>query len=70
MQTMTPATTSASVVGDLSALVSSFERSLRAAKKGRKTINAYTEVADRLAAFLRERGMPTGVSKIRREHVE
>ena len=67
---MTPQATTASVVGDLSALAPSFERSLRAADKSAKTIKAYTEAATQLVAFLRERGMPTEVSKIRREHVE
>ena len=67
---MTTQATSASVVGDLSALVPSFERSLRAVNKSPKTIKAYTEAADQHVAFLRERGMPTQASKVRREHVE
>lgn len=66
---MTP-TTTASSVGDLATLTPSFERSLRAANKSTKTIVAYTQAADHLLRFLRQSGMPTEVSKIRREHVE
>jgi site-specific recombinase XerD len=40
---MRPKATAASVVRDLSALVPSFERSLRAANKSPKTIKAYVE---------------------------
>lgn len=57
-------------MGDLSALVPSFERWLRAANKYPKTIKGYAEATNQLVVFLRERGMSTEVSKIRREHVE
>ena len=56
-------------VGDLSALIPSFERSLRAANKSPKTIATYGEAASQLLAFLRM-GMPTEAAKIGREHVE
>jgi site-specific recombinase XerD len=58
------------MVGDLSTLIPSFERSLRAANKAPKTIDTYSEAARQLLAFLREQGMPTEVAKINREHVE
>ena len=57
-------------VGDLATLIPSFERSLRAANKSAKTVQVYGEAATQLLAFLRERGMPTEVAKIGREHVE
>lgn len=57
-------------VGDLSALIPSFERSLRAANKSPKTIATYGEAASQLLAFLRVSGMPTEAAKIGREHVE
>jgi site-specific recombinase XerD len=57
-------------VGDLSSLIPSFLRSLRAANKSPKTIATYGEAANQLYAFLRESGMPTEVSQVTREHVE
>ncbi len=57
-------------VGDLWALVSDFERSLRAANKSPKTVKIYGEAARGLASFLATNGMPTDADKIRREHVE
>ena len=57
-------------VGDLTTLVPSFERSLRAANKSPKTVKGYGEAARQLLTFLSERGMPTDVARIRREHVE
>jgi integrase/recombinase XerC len=35
-----------------------------------RTIETYTEAAHQLATFLADRGMPTLVANIRREHVE
>jgi hypothetical protein len=57
-------------VGDLSVLIPSFQRSLRAANKSAKTLATYSEACNQLLAFLRDSGMPTEVSKISREHVE
>jgi site-specific recombinase XerD len=65
---MNPVT--AQSVGDLSTLIPSFERSLRAGNKSAKTVQVYGEAARQLLAFLREAGMPTDVSHICREHVE
>jgi site-specific recombinase XerD len=56
--------------GDLTRLVTSFERSLRARNRSPKTIRSYVQSAHLLDAFLAERGMPTTVDAIRREHVE
>ncbi len=57
-------------VGDLSTLIPSFERSLRAANKSPKTLKTYGEATRQLYAFLADHGMPTEVAKITREHVE
>ena len=57
-------------VGDLSTLIPSFERSLRAANKSPKTIATYGEAANQLLACLIESGMPTEVARIGREQVE
>ncbi len=54
----------------IEALLPSWRRSLRAENKSPKTIESYLSSAEQLATFLAERGMPTEVSAIRREHVE
>ncbi|CAN5288109.1 tyrosine recombinase XerC [soil metagenome] len=51
-------------------LAPSFARSLRAQNRSPKTVTTYGEAVNGLAAFLESAGMPTEVSKIRREHVE
>jgi site-specific recombinase XerD len=48
----------------------SWERALRAENKAPKTIRTYLEAAHLLGAFLVDRGMPTAVEHISREHVE
>jgi site-specific recombinase XerD len=58
------------ILGDLSTLVPSFLRHLRAEAKSPRTIETYREAAEQLGVFLRARGMPTQASAIRREHVE
>jgi site-specific recombinase XerD len=55
---------------DIPALLPSWRRSLRAARRSPRTIQSYTEAAEQLADFLVRRGMPTAVESIRREHVE
>ena len=60
----------AAEVSDLSTLVPSWERSLRATNKSPRTIETYTESVRQLHAFLVDKAMPTDVTKIRREHVE
>ena len=62
--------TTAQTVGDLETLIPSFERSLRAENKAPKTIATYGEAARQLVDFLREHGMPTEATRLRREHVE
>jgi site-specific recombinase XerD len=66
---MTQVTRAASV-GDLTTLLPSFERSLRAQSKSPKTIETYGEASRQLIAFLVERGMPTEATSVHREHIE
>jgi site-specific recombinase XerD len=56
--------------GSLTSLVPSWELSLRAARKSPKTIKSYTDAASQMLGFFIDRGMPTTVASIRREHVE
>ncbi len=51
-------------------MAASFARHLRASNLSPKTIATYGEACDQFATFLTERGMPTDVASIRREHVE
>jgi site-specific recombinase XerC len=55
---------------DIPALLPSWQRSLRAARRSPRTVQSYTESAEQLADFLVRQGMPTQVASIRREHVE
>jgi site-specific recombinase XerC len=55
---------------DIPALIPSWQRSLRAARRSPRTIQSYIEAAEQLADFLVRKGMPTAVFSIRREHVE
>ncbi len=57
-------------VGELAALIPSFERSLRAASKAPKTIGTYGESARQLVSYLGAHGMPTQALHVSREHVE
>lgn len=66
---MQPIKTSSDLT-DLRKLTSSWELHLRAARKSPKTVEAYLEGANQLAAFLLERGMPIDATAIHREHVE
>jgi site-specific recombinase XerD len=67
-----PSALSAPIVtdGDLAGNVTSFARHLRAANLSPATQRTYLASLDRLARFLTERGMPTDVAAIRREHLE
>lgn len=65
-----PSTPAIVTDGDLAANVASFARHLRAANLSPKTQKAYLDGLGLLAVFLSERGMPTDVAHIRREHVE
>jgi site-specific recombinase XerD len=62
--------TRAAVEIDIPALLPSWQRSLRAARRSPRTVQSYTEAAEQLADFLVRHGMPTAVESIRREHVE
>lgn len=57
-------------VGDLTVLLPSWRRHLRAENKSARTIQSYTEAAEQFGAFLSDTGMPTAVQKLTREHVE
>jgi site-specific recombinase XerD len=57
-------------IGDVETMVTSFRRHLRAENKADQTVMAYTYAPLQLAEFLRDRGMPSEVANIRREHVE
>ena len=69
-ETTMPDVTEPIVVGSLGALTPSFLRHLRATNKSPKTIRTYRDAATQLERFLSQRGMPTDVAAIRREHVE
>jgi site-specific recombinase XerD len=55
---------------DIQALLPSWQRSLKAARRSPRTIQSYTEAAEQLSDFLVRSGMPTAVADIHREHVE
>lgn len=57
-------------VGDIDNLVESWKRRLRAENKAPGTIAGYEYSLVALGRFLAERGMPTNVGSITREHVE
>lgn len=59
-----------SVLTEISTLLPSFQRSMRAGNRSPKTVKTYSEAVGQLGAFLAERGMPTDAAKVRREHVE
>jgi site-specific recombinase XerD len=62
------ANTDASI--DLAELIPSFRRSLRASNLSPRTIRGYSDSCEMFGRFLEEKGMPTHVGSIRREHVE
>jgi site-specific recombinase XerD len=57
-------------VGDLTTLIPSFERSLRARNRSAKTIRSYLDVSRMFVTFLQKSGMPTVAEQLTREHVE
>ncbi|MGH9065488.1 MAG: tyrosine-type recombinase/integrase [Acidimicrobiales bacterium] len=63
-------TPTAGEVGDLTPLIPSFERSLRARNRSPRTVRSYMETAQMFAEFLSDAGMPTQPERITREHVE
>ncbi len=56
--------------GDLGVNLTSYVRHLRATNMSPKTVATYSEAVLQLGKFLAERGMPTDVANIRREHIE
>jgi site-specific recombinase XerD len=58
------------LVADIDILAPSWRLSLEAENKSPATITSYGYATTQLSAFLRERGMPTSVTVIAREHVE
>ncbi len=56
--------------GDLRAMNASFARHLRASNLSPKTLAAYGSAVELFTRFAEQRGMPTRVASIRREHVE
>jgi site-specific recombinase XerD len=64
--------TSEAIVGpdDIAVNLPAYLRSLRAESKSERTIEAYREAVVQCETFLRERGMPTDVRHLRREHIE
>lgn len=65
-----PLTPQSDVVGTSRRLARDFRLSLLAENKAKTTIQVYGSAVDGLADLLEERGMPTKVAAIRREHVE
>lgn len=57
-------------VGDLATYLRGWEQSLRAANRSPRTIAKYLEAGRFLVEFLHDRGMPSAVDAVRREHVE
>ena len=67
---MTQATIHIETQGDLAVNLTSFRRHLRASNLSPRTEKTYIEAVTQLAGFLAEKGMPTHVTDIRREHLE
>lgn len=63
-------TSNALDVDDLAILLPDWTRHLRAINRAPKTIRSYVLCGESLLAFLRQRGMPTRIGSIRREHLE
>ncbi|MGH2736658.1 MAG: tyrosine-type recombinase/integrase [Actinomycetota bacterium] len=55
---------------DIQVLAESFVRALEAENKAPNTIRLYSGQIERFAEFLEDRGMPTDVTRITREHIE
>jgi site-specific recombinase XerD len=60
----------AASVSDIETLVPSWQLSLQAENKSPATLTSYGYATTQFAAFLHDRGMPTDVGAIAREHVE
>jgi hypothetical protein len=51
-------------------MLESFSRDLRAMNQSHRNIQFYQETVRQFASLLRDRGMPTNVAGIARDHVE
>jgi site-specific recombinase XerD len=58
------------LVGGIRSLAPSWRISLQAGNRSPKTLDTYLSAVAMFATFIEERGMPTAVASIRREHVE
>ncbi len=67
---MTESTIMAPIVGDIAELAASWARDLRAANLSPRTIQSYGESVRLLSEYLADKGMPTDVANITREHVQ
>ncbi len=65
-----PAHTHAPLLDDLAVLLPDWRVHLRARNLAPGTINSYLISGETLLAYLRDRGMPTAVSAIKRDHLE
>jgi site-specific recombinase XerD len=63
-------TTATRPLDDLTVLLPDWQRHLRAKRLAPKTITSYLSCGYALARYLAERGMPTSVTAITREHIE
>ncbi len=63
-------TSTANSVGDIGVLTQSWVRACRPENPSTNTIAVYSSAVERFSEFLVERGMPTTVTSITREHVE
>jgi site-specific recombinase XerD len=57
-------------VGDITTMVESFTRHLKARNRSPRTIQSYQDSVGNLSTFLAHRGKPADVASITREHVE
>jgi site-specific recombinase XerD len=65
-----PKTASAAALDDLATLLPDWRIHLRAKNRQPRTITSYLTVGQAFASYLQEKGMPTAVSAITRDHVE
>jgi len=63
-------TSSSARTNEWDRMVNSFQRAVLAANKSKKTLASYRLGIDQFGQFLLEKGMPTDLAKLTREHVE
>ena len=57
-------------IGSIQSLIPSWKISLQAGNRSPNTLDTYLSAVEMFVAFLEDRGMPTAVAAVRREHVE